>query len=108
MILRRIGVFSAAKLFGLIYAVVGLVIGAIFSFFSLLGSAFSSGSGLESGFFAFGASAIIVFPIMYGIIGFVGTAILTWLFNIFVGITGGLELEFEQTSNSQMPPQTQL
>jgi hypothetical protein len=41
----------------------------------------------------FGVGAVIVFPIFYGCIGFVMTLIMAWLFNIVVGITGGVEVD---------------
>jgi hypothetical protein len=49
----------------------------------------------EGGVFArmFGASAIVVLPIFYGCLGFVMTFIMAWLFNLVVGITGGIEVD---------------
>ena len=41
----------------------------------------------------FGAAAIVVLPIFYGLLGFLGTLIMTSLFNLVVGITGGIEVD---------------
>jgi hypothetical protein len=41
----------------------------------------------------FGASAIVVLPIFYGCLGFVMTFIMALLFNLVVGITGGIEVD---------------
>jgi hypothetical protein len=41
----------------------------------------------------FGVGAIILVPICYGALGFVMTLIMTWLFNVAVGMVGGIEVE---------------
>jgi hypothetical protein len=41
----------------------------------------------------FGAGAVILLPICYGIFGFIGTLIGAWLFNVAAGIVGGVEVE---------------
>jgi hypothetical protein len=41
----------------------------------------------------FGVGAIILLPICYGILGFIGTLIMAWLFNIAAGIVGGVEVD---------------
>jgi hypothetical protein len=96
MVITRVGVVSVAKIAGVLYAGIGLIIGG---FFSLLGMAgFAGGLASESagGAFAgalFGIGAVIVLPIVYGIFGFIGTLICAFLFNLAAGITGGVEVE---------------
>jgi hypothetical protein len=101
MTLKRIGPMSCAKISGLLYALMGFIVGAFLSFFSLLlgsvGSDFG-GAGALSGLF--GVGAIILLPIFYGVLGFVGGAIMAWVFNLVVGWVGGLELEFD----NERPP----
>jgi hypothetical protein len=94
MKLQRIGIASAAKLGGVIYCAMGLVFGALFSLFSVIGAAASSVAG-ESGAWGllFGVGAIVVLPIFYGAIGFIGMAIGAWIYNLAAGWIGGLELE---------------
>jgi hypothetical protein len=94
MTLKRIGPLSAAKLSGILYALMGLIIGALFSIASLLGSAFDS-VGIGGGFL-FGIGAIIILPIFYGLLGLISGLIGAALFNLVAGIVGGLELEFDQ------------
>lgn len=43
----------------------------------------------------FGVGAIIFLPIMYGIMGFIGGAIMAFVYNVVAGIAGGVELELE-------------
>ena len=42
-----------------------------------------------------GAGAIIVFPICYGLIGFVGTLIVAALYNVLANMVGGIEMDVE-------------
>ncbi len=97
MVLRRIGVLSLAKIMGIIYAAIGLIIGFIVSFVALIGSVV--GSRLTDspepfvGLFL-GVGAIIIFPIMYGLLGFIGGVIVSAVYNLVARLIGGLELEF--------------
>jgi len=95
MILRRIGVLSAAKLCGVIYAVVGLITGIFFSVMSVF-SAVSSHSQFGTDV-VFGVGAFIILPTLYGLLGFAGGLLGAALYNLVAGAIGGLELEFEET-----------
>ncbi|HXW08114.1 MAG TPA: hypothetical protein VD833_22985 [Vicinamibacterales bacterium] len=100
MIIRRVGVLSAAKLAGLTYAVIGLFIGACFALFAVAGSAMQSAaaeSDMPAIFgFLFGAGAIVILPIFYGVLGFAGFALFAALYNLLAGVIGGLEIEVQQ------------
>ncbi|WP_167879260.1 DUF3566 domain-containing protein [Methanococcoides vulcani] len=43
----------------------------------------------------FGIGSIIIFPILYGIIGLILGIIMAAIYNFVAGITGGLEIEVE-------------
>ena len=95
MVIKRIGPMSIAKIAGIVYAVIGLVVGALFSLFAIGGAMFmpQEGSGFLGTFF--GIAAIIVLPILYGVMGFVTTFIAALIFNAAAGATGGVELEVQ-------------
>jgi hypothetical protein len=101
MTLKRIGPFSCAKISGLLYGLMGLIAGAIISFIALLlgsvGSDYGGGGALSG---LFGVGAIILLPIFYGFIGFVGGAIMAWIYNLVAASVGGLELEFDNERSS--------
>ena len=40
-----------------------------------------------------GVGAVIVFPILYGLMGFVATLIAAWLYNVAAGVVGGVEVD---------------
>ncbi|HLX06251.1 MAG TPA: hypothetical protein VKY89_00160 [Thermoanaerobaculia bacterium] len=97
-VIRRLGILSVAKLQGALYALIGLIVGGVFALFSLfgaaLGGAFSSGSHGNSIFgAAFGLGAIILFPILYGLLGFVAGLLVAALYNLVAGVVGGVEIE---------------
>jgi hypothetical protein len=97
-VIRRMGVLSVAKLQGALYALLGLIFGAVFALFSLFGAALGHAMGAgshDSSIFGaiFGLGAIILFPIGYGLIGFIGGLLVAALYNLVAGIVGGVEIE---------------
>lgn len=95
MIVKRIGPLSFARLSGLLYAVLGLVIGGIFSLVALVGGFASDTDGAAGVGAVIGVGAIIVFPIFYGLIAFVATLFAAWLYNVAAGVVGGVEVDVE-------------
>ena len=92
-ILRRIGVKSAAKLAGALYVLMGLIVGAVVTLVSLIGV--STGQTPEIPGLLVGVGSIIVFPILYGGMGYIMMAAVATLFNLVAGWTGGLEIDLE-------------
>lgn len=99
MILKSVGVFSVGKVFACLYAMLGLILGGLFSLLSLAGVA-AGGMNAGPGALIFGAGAIIVLPIFYGVIGFIGGIITGALYNVAASIAGGVEIELERTDGS--------
>src|SRR6187549_2250017 len=98
MVLKSIGVLSAAKIVGVMYAVMGLIMGLIFAaMFSMIPAMAPTGTDQIPSWIApmFGLGSIVIMPIMYGIMGFIGGAIGTVIYNLLAGAIGGLELHLE-------------
>jgi hypothetical protein len=93
MVIHRIGPMSLAKLSGTLYAIIGLIIGAMMSLAAMAGAMASGGD--NAGMFGamFGIGAIVLVPLIYGCIGFIGSLIGAWLYNILAGMVGGVELD---------------
>lgn len=91
MKLKSIGILSAGKLQGIMGAVVGLILGVFFALINLVGGAIGGSLGMG----AFGLASIIIFPLLYGIFGFIGGVAGAWIYNIFAKWIGGLEMELE-------------
>ena len=102
MVIRRISPMSCAKVAGVLYALMGLLFGLCFSLvFLLLGGQADSAAfqGPIIGML-FGAGAVVVLPIFYGVLGFVTTAIAAVLYNLIAGVVGGIEVEVDQVVSS--------
>jgi hypothetical protein len=86
MVLNRIGPLSAAKVVTVLYAIFGLIMGAFFSIAAL----FRPDGGLGA---MWGVAAVVIFPVLYGVLGFLVTLLTTWLYNVVAGAVGGIELD---------------
>jgi hypothetical protein len=56
---------------------------------------------------ALGAGAIIIAPILYGIMGFIGGIISAAIYNVLASVIGGIEMEFTSTAGPSMGPPAQ-
>ena len=94
MTIKRIDPMSVAKISGVLYAVMGLIIGAFFALVSMMGAGFARTGLLGGGLFSmmFGVGAIILLPIFYGVIGFVGTLCMAAIYNGLAKVVGGVVL----------------
>ncbi len=95
MIIKRIDVLSAGKISGIIAAALGLIAGLVILLF---GSVFSGLMGSEAGgsFAALGGiMGVIILPILYGVLGFIGGALQAFIYNIAAGFVGGIRIETE-------------
>ena len=95
MVITRVGPLSCAKIAAALYAVMGLIMGAIFSFVAAAGA--FAGASQDTPMFPmmFGAASIVFFPIMYACFGFVGSLIAAALYNLLAGAVGGIELDLQ-------------
>ena len=91
--LKRIDPMSAFKMGGVLYALMGLLIGAIISLVAAVGSAARAELGPLG--FLFGGLAIIVMPICYGLFGAIFSAIAALLYNLVARFAGGLAVVVE-------------
>ena len=91
--LKSIGPGSVFKVFGFMYAVIGLIIGALISLASVVGMGAMGGSEAGGAGMLFGIGAIILLPIIYGLAGAIGGAIGALVYNVCAKVTGGIELE---------------
>jgi hypothetical protein len=98
MVIRRIGVGSAAKVFGTLYALWGFIFGAIVALIALAGAGLSAASDEPMPAWLgtiFGMGAIIILPILYGALGAFFGALTAAFYNLVAGLAGGLSLDVE-------------
>jgi transmembrane protein DUF3566 len=85
--IRRFGVGQTAKVAGALYALMGLVFVPIVLIASLISP---DKSGVGPGF-------ALALPIIYGVLGFIFTAIGCAIYNFVAGLVGGIEVELDAT-----------
>ncbi len=98
-IVKKVGPISLAKLQGVGGVILGLIMGILFTVVGGVASQFAekaTGSSASLGIAGFGAASIIIFPIMYGIIGFVSGLVSGWIYNVVAGWVGGIQIELQQ------------
>jgi hypothetical protein len=102
MVIRRVSPISLAKVVGLLYAILGLVFGAFMSLiFTVIGA--GAPEGMHSAPFVgmmFGAGAIVILPLFYGVMGFVGAGLAALIYNGLAGMIGGVEIEVDAVAPS--------
>ena len=93
--IKRVGPLSCGKIIGTLYAILGLVMGGIFSLVAAAGAFADAGETPFPFPMIFGAAAIVAFPLLYGCLGFVMALIGAWLYNLLAGWVGGVELDLQ-------------
>ena len=91
-VLKRIGPASAFKIGLVSYAVLGLIAGVFCSLIALAGVSFAPHAHMPFAP-AIGLFAVIVCPIVYGIIGGIAAVIGALLYNLAATWVGGVEVE---------------
>lgn len=97
MVINKIDPLSVAKIFGVLYGCLGLVFGAVISLFVTVGGiagglANDSPAGAVFGLL-FGAGAIIILPVFYGVMAAVMSAISAPIYNLVARSIGGIRIE---------------
>lgn len=83
--IKSIGIGSLAVMLGTLYGVLGLIGAVGFLCFALV-------SGEQMGPEALFALAI---PVIYAIAGFIGGALVAFLYNVLAGFVGGIKIELD-------------
>jgi hypothetical protein len=95
-IVKRIEPLSAMRVAGILYAALGLVIGAMFSLiFVTMGSFPMNGqAALPFPFrILFGGLAVVLLPVFYGVMGALMAGLGAALYNLVARWVGGIEVE---------------
>jgi hypothetical protein len=76
-----------------LYAIMGLLFGGVFSLVATLGAFAGPDNGFGMLGALFGIGAVVIMPIFYGCMGFVMTLISAALYNAIAGMVGGIEID---------------
>lgn len=92
-VLKSVGVLSIARIMGLIYGCMGLLLAPFFLLFAILGSVAGRNRNPLAGLL--GIVFALAVPFLYGLTGFVTGALGGLLYNWLSKWVGGVELELE-------------
>lgn len=100
MVLKGIGVGSAAKMIGSVYFFIGLIIGLIVSLVAIVTGGIAAASSAGHGPPAWlgvilGAGAVLILPFVYALMGAIMAAIFAGLYNLLARLVGGIQLHLE-------------
>lgn len=85
---------SIAKVSGCIGALMGLILGILFTLLAALGAGVNKDPAAPGWVMViFGIGAIVFLPICYGILAFIQGLIGGWLYNLISGWAGPIEIE---------------
>jgi len=111
MTIRRFGVLSVAKMYGLLMFVAGLIIGVIYGLILIIFGAAISALAPSRDATAGGVSTVVMgigvmigAPIFYGVLGLIMGAIGALIYNAVAGIAGGIKFELEGVQEEYAPP----
>jgi hypothetical protein len=96
MVIRRVGVWSVARIYGALSGGMGLLFGIVLALFSAVGMSLADNNDMPPFMGAlFGVGAIVILPIFYGVMGIVMGAIGAALYNLLAGVVGGVTVDVE-------------
>jgi glycopeptide antibiotics resistance protein len=95
---KRFGVYQTSKVVAIILFIASLIF--LIPFGLIVGLTFGNHF---SGFPFGGGIFMIILPILYGVFGFITTAIGCLVYNLVAKWTGGIELEFEVVEEDAEP-----
>lgn len=97
MVIKRVNPISAAKISGVLGVMLGLIIGACVSLVMMVAGSVAAARADRPGgaLFGvlFGAGAIVILPVFYGVFMFVIGLIQAALYNVAAKWMGGLEID---------------
>ncbi len=93
MVIKRIGVLKLAIFEGAMMSALGLIIALFVLMFGGMIGQLNHEAAMAG--MVGGIAALIIFPIMYGVFGFIAGAIGAALYNLVASVVGGIEIEVE-------------
>jgi uncharacterized protein YacL len=95
MVIRKVGIWSVARMYGALSGGMGLIFGLIIAVLSAVGMTLAEGDEPPFIAAAMGVGAVVILPIFYGVLGICAGAIGAALYNVLAGIVGGVTIEVD-------------
>ena len=97
--IKKINVMSLGKSMGTILGLIGFVVGIIIAILSFMGIPVTpQQQQMQVSPAIMGTTAVIIFPILYSMIGFTGGIMIAFFYNVTVKFSGGIKLETEEVT----------
>jgi hypothetical protein len=96
VILRKVGVLSLAKIETILMAIFGLILGLFYGILSSFVNSTEYAASATDSSLILGWWSVLVFPVLYAILGFVAGAIGALLYNMVSRWVGGVELDLRK------------
>lgn len=100
--LRSIGVLSCAKIFALVHAVLGILVGFLLLLLGIFGAALAP-RPQKLGMVGIIVAAVLM-PVIYGVLGFVMGALWAFIYNLAAQSIGGLDLQLDAAPAADFAP----
>ena len=85
--LKKISIIPLAKIFCVLQAMIGVILGIIVAIGSMTGQE-------DEGLWSLGPWSLLIFPIVNAVLGFLTGAFFAWGYNLLAQWLGGIEFEF--------------
>jgi hypothetical protein len=102
--IRKVGILSVAKIMGLVYGLMSIVLLPFFMLFFMAASLAEPKGDAAAGAVAMLIMAVMM-PFLYAAMGFVFGALGAFLYNVVAGWVGGIEMELEPPTPVTAPAQ---
>ena len=93
--LKRLKVWPMSRIYAVLMAIMGFILGIFYFILGRVSSSLGISSQETELFIKFGAAAIIILPIIYGLLGLVLGALSAFLYNLVARWVGGIEIQFD-------------
>ena len=87
--IQRFGIRQTSKMAGIVYFIIGIILIPIF----YLAMNAPPGAGEAARSEALPAAALVILPFLYGLVGYVMTALILFIYNRIAKSIGGVELD---------------
>ncbi len=94
--LKNINPVQCGIVLAVMYAFLGIVFVVLMAPFMALISTMGMNNQAGNPFSSFGFAGLLVFPIMYGVLGFISGLLSAFIYNLVAGWTGGVEITLSQ------------